>query len=76
MEDNELLIEVWSRLKPLIPSKDRLDAADRLVAIFDEHAMIANTDLVPVEFDKELKAAFANVYGISEKEEDDEWDQY
>lgn len=74
--ENELLIELWSRLKPLIPQKDRLDAADKLVAVFDEHGMIVDTDALSVEFDKELKAAFVSVYGIDddEEDEDDEWD--
>ena len=73
--DNAMLIEIWTRLKPLIPQKDRLDAADKLVAVFDEYGELAE-DALSVAFDKELKAAFANVYGVDvddEEEEDDEW---
>lgn len=68
-----MLIEIWARLKPLIPQKDRLDAADKLVAVFDEHGELIE-DILSVEFDKELKAAFVSVYGVAdEEEEDDDW---
>ena len=55
-ETNELLIELWARLKSHIPAKERLDAADIMVVVFDEFGLISD-DLLDEDLDKPLRAA-------------------
>ena len=35
-ENNELIIELWSRLKSHIAPKERLEVADIMIVVFDE----------------------------------------
>lgn len=67
---DDFVVDLWSRLKPMIPAKDRLDAADALVSVCDEYGYADG--IIDVEdLDKELKAAVRTHFGESEDEEDD-----
>lgn len=72
---NDFLIEVWSRLKPFLGSKDRMDAADAYVAVIDEYAVSDDIeDQISSISDKHLKAALVSRYGYEEDDDDDESD--
>lgn len=73
-ENNELIIELWSRLKSHIPPKERLEVADILVVVFDEFGKV-DDDLMDEDLDKELRAAVRSHIGDPlDVEEDEEVD--
>ncbi len=55
-QDNELILELWSRIKSHIPPKERLEVADIMVVVFDEFGMV-NDSLLEEELDREMRAA-------------------
>lgn len=72
-ENNELIIELWSRIKSHIAPKERLEVADILVVVFDEFGKV-DDDLMDEDLDKELRAAVRSHVGdpldYDEAEED------
>ena len=66
---DDFIVDLWSRIKPIVPAKDRLDVADALIAVCDEYGyadeLEGHTDL-----DKELHAALATYYGADVEEDD------
>jgi hypothetical protein len=66
-----MIIELWDSIKPFINSKDRLNAADAMVAIFDEYGF---SDGLEFEhgLDKHLNAAVISYYGLDEETTDDD----
>ena len=73
MQDYDvILVEIWNGVKTYIPSKDRIDAAYRLVSVFDENGM--SDGLEEGEgYDKYLKTAITSLFDIEEEEDDDEY---
>jgi len=77
-QDNELILELWSRIKSHIAPKERLEVADIMVVVFDEFGMVDDS-LLDEELDRELRAAakshlsdgFEEYEDIDEGEEDD-----
>lgn len=76
-ENNELIIELWSRLKSHIPPKERLEVADILIVVFDEFGKV-DDDLMDEDLDKELRAAVRSHIGdpLDPVEEEDLDDDY
>jgi hypothetical protein len=78
-QDNELILELWSRIKSHIPPKERLEVADIMVVVFDEFGMV-NDSLLEEELDREMRAAAKSHLsdGIEEFEdsEDEEDDRF
>lgn len=76
-ENNELLIELWSRIKTHIPPKERLEVADKIVVVFDEFGAVDDS-ILDEDLDKELRAAAKSHLGTEFEEEvdDDEYDGY
>ena len=76
-ENNELIIELWSRIKSHIAPKERLEVADIMIVVFDEFGKVDN-DLMDEDLDKELRAAVRSHIGdpldIDDHEEIDEDD--
>jgi len=70
---DDFIVDLWSRIKPLVPQKDRLDAADALVAICDEYGYADGIDM-HMDLDKELHAAVQTYFG--DLDEDDEEEEY
>jgi len=70
---NDFIIEVWSRLKPLIPAKDRLDGADAVIAVCDEFGLLDELEHHE-ELDNELKAALTTQ--LEEEYSEDEYEEY
>ena len=64
-----LISELWNELKPLIPAKERLHVADRIVALFDEYGA---SDGIETEksLDSTLLAAVKSYYEIEDEEEE------
>ena len=61
-ENNELIIELWSRIKSHIAPKERLEVADILIVVFDEFSKV-DDDLMDEDLDKELRAAVRTLLG-------------
>lgn len=74
-ENNELILELWSRLKPYIPPKERLEAADVFIVVLDEFGKV-DDDLIDEDLDKNLLAAVKSHLGLSSDttEEDEGYD--
>jgi len=71
--NTDLIIDLWSRIKPYISNKERPDAAESVISVFDEYGM---TDGIEKEegLDKDLKSAIKNYYGdVDIEEADDEY---
>jgi len=74
-EGNELLLELWARIKSHIPPKERLEVADIFVVVFDEFNLV-DDDLLNEELDKELRAAArSHLSEFVEEDFDDEYDE-
>jgi hypothetical protein len=71
-DQHDLLLELWARIKSYIPAKERLEAADTLIAVFDEFGFIENS-LLDEDLDKELTAAAKSHLSNSYDEEDNDW---
>lgn len=73
-ENNELIIELWARLKSHIAPKERLEVADILVVVFDEFGKI-DDDIMDEDLDKELRAAVRSHIGDPlDIDEDEDYD--
>jgi hypothetical protein len=72
--DVDLITELWARLKPFVPQKERLDVADAIVAVFDEHGYADGLEEAVDTLDRPLGAAVKSLYGVDEYEEDEDDD--
>jgi hypothetical protein len=72
---DEFIIELWSRIKPLVPAKDRLDAADAVVAVCDEFGVLDELEHHE-DLDGELTAAIKTQLGELYDEDDAEYEDY
>ena len=55
-EHNELIMELWGRIKSHIQPKERFEVADILIDVFDEFGMLDDS-ILNEDLDRELKAA-------------------
>jgi hypothetical protein len=70
---NDFLVELWTRLKPFITQKERMDAADAFVAVVDEYAVSDDfEEQAPSISDKHLKAALISRYGCEDEDDDED----
>jgi hypothetical protein len=75
-ENNELIMELWSRMKSHIQPKERLEVADILINVFDEFNLVED-DLLDEDLDKELRAAVrSHLPEALDEEDDDREDRY
>lgn len=72
--DIQFLVSVWDTIKHYVPKKDRMDAAEHLVRVFDEEADLGNIEDEVNTFDSILKTAVKGHFGFDEDEIEDEWD--
>lgn len=72
---DEFIIDLWSRIKHLIPAKDRLDVADAIVSICDEYGYSDGLE-DREDLEKELYAAVKSYYGEDKDDDEDEYDYY
>ncbi len=73
-QDNELILELWSRIKSHIPPKERLEVADIMVVVFDEFSMVDDS-LLEEELDREMRAAAKSHLSDGIEEFEDEEDE-
>jgi hypothetical protein len=76
--ETDFIFELWEAMKPLVPSKDKLEAAERIIKMCDDYG-ISKTDLEDmIENDKILETAFDRYFvdDYDEDEDDDSWDDY
>lgn len=71
---DEFIIELWSRIKPLVPAKDRLDAADAMIAVCDEFGFLDELEHHR-DLDGELTAAIKTQVG-EDLYDDEEYEEY
>lgn len=74
--DAELILDLWSRIKPHIAQKERIDVADHIVAVFDEHGMSEGIEDVADSIDVTLGAAVKSRHGLGDIEEEEADDYY
>lgn len=72
-QDVDMIIELWARVKPLVPAKDRLEAADAVVSVFDEFGFTDGLENGAEGLDQPLAAAVVSLYGDSDEEDEDEY---
>jgi hypothetical protein len=70
--DAELIMDLWSRIKPHIAQKERIDVADQIIAVFDEHGMVDGIEDMAGSLDRPLAAAVISRYGLDIIEDDDD----
>tara|TARA_B100000963_G_C22420817_1_gene577536 strand:+ start:211 stop:438 length:228 start_codon:yes stop_codon:yes gene_type:complete len=71
--DNETLFELWERIKPCIPAKEKLEVAEIFIKTADESGMLKEDIEDLVSQDKILEEAFDRYYADDFEEEEEEW---
>lgn len=75
--DEDVIIEMWTRMKPFIIPREMMGAADAFVGVLDDNGLLDvmenEAQIVP---DTHLRAALISYFGIDdgEDDEDSEWD--
>lgn len=72
---DEFIIDLWNRIKPLILAKDRLDAADAIIAVCDEYGFMDELEHHH-DLDGELMAAIKTLAGEELYDEENEYKDY
>ena len=72
---DEFIIELWSRIKPLVPAKDRLDAADAMIAVCDEFGFLDELEHHQ-DLDGELIAAIKTQVGDDLYDDEEKYEEY
>lgn len=70
--DIETVFELWERIKPCIPAKDKLEVAEIFIKISDEAGVLKEDIEDLVSQDKILEEAFDRYYE-DDYEEEEEW---
>lgn len=69
-----LLAETWQLVKSHIHAKERLEIAEAMLQIFEEHVDISELEVYKNELDSVMKAAILSHYGDELDDEEDEWE--
>ena len=67
-----LLQETWQLFKNSVHIKERIEMADALLELFEEHIDISDLETWKHEFDKSMKVAIRSRYEDDLEEEDEE----
>ena len=74
--ETDFIFELWETIKQLVPAKDKLEAAERIIKACDDYG-ISKIDLEEMTAnDKILKAAFDKYFADDIEDDEDEWDEY
>lgn len=76
--ETDFIFDLWEAMKPLIPAKEKMEAAERIIKMCDEYG-ISKTDLEDmIENDKILETAFDRYFvdDYDDDADDDDWDDY
>lgn len=71
--DINFLVEMWDSVKTYIPKKDRIQAAEHLVTVCDEHLDISESADYLDMFDSIMKSAIKGHFSFDE-EDDEDWE--
>lgn len=75
--DTEIVYELWEIVKPVIPAKEKLEVAERIIKLCDDNGFQKDDIEEMVENDKILETAFDRYFVDDyEDEDDDDWDDY
>lgn len=74
-ESHELLIDLWSRVRPHIAPKERIETADIFARVFDEFGHL-DEDILDEDMDPALRAAIRGVLDTFDLDEDETIDDY
>lgn len=71
----QLLVYIWDAVKNYIPKKDRLEAAEHLVRVFDEESDLSGIEDEISTLDVALRTAVKTHYSDHDDYDDEEdWD--
>lgn len=71
----ELITDVWDTIVSYIPSKDKLAAAEALIAVCDEFGFTKTDFYDIIDDNKILETAFSRYFaGEQDDEDDDDWE--
>ena len=76
--ETDFIFDLWEAMKPLVPAKEKMEAAERIIKMCDEYG-ISKTDLEDmIENDKILETAFDRYFvdDYDDDADDDDWDDY
>jgi hypothetical protein len=68
-----LLSETWQLFKNYVHNNERIEMAEALLELFEEHIDISDLETWKNEFDKSMKVAIRSRYD-DELDEEDDWD--
>lgn len=72
---DEFVVDLWSRIKPFVANKDRIEVAEAIVSVFDEYGFsdgLENT----TDCDSVLQKAIDNYFGDEDLFDDEDEDIY
>lgn len=69
-----LLSETWQLFKNSVHISERVEMADALLDLFDEHLDLVDLETWKHEFDKSMKVAIRARYEDELDDEDDDWE--
>lgn len=72
MNHDEFLIELWERVKPFVPRKDRLEAAEAIITVCDEHGYADGLESA-TDIDKVLNTAIKAYFELDDQDEEEDW---
>ena len=72
--ETALLSETWQLFKNYVHIKERLETAEALLELFEEHIGLGDLEVYKNEFDRSMKAAIISKYKEFDDDEDDDFD--
>lgn len=74
--DAEIVFDIWEAFKPLLPAKERLAAAERLIKLCDDFGFQKSDIAEMVENDKILETGYDIYFQDDVDEDEDDMDEY
>ena len=74
--DITFLHELWDSVKLFVPKKDRIQASEAIVRMFDDNADITSIEDHLDDFDAVMKNAIVSHFQISSVDDDDDDNEY
>ena len=71
--DIERVFELWEKIKPCIPAKDKLEVAEIFIKTADEAGVLKEDIEDLVSQDKILEEAFDRYYEDDYEDDEEEW---
>jgi|TARA_B000000557_G_C20798495_1_gene454396 hypothetical protein len=71
--DIETVFELWEKIKPCIPAKDKLEVAEIFIKTADEAGVLKEDIEDLVSQDKILEEAFDRYYEDDYEDDEEEW---